>query len=368
MLTDLTDSRNPMAHNSQPTTSLFVGLDFGGSGTRAALATAEGELLAFGRGGPSGHTGSGPAQRRLLGRALDAALAPIAPLIADRPAVISAGTTGLSLPGRRDAIALELNVRFPPATIRVTNDALIALWGGLAGRQGVAVLAGTGSIALARAADGREARAGGWGYLLGDEGGAFWLGRAALASLLRVLEGRQAHGLLTRSLLTALRLDPATAAVPDVVAWTNVGPRPARPGPTGTTAASSGDTVARIGGLAPLVSRAADDGDPLAVDLLCQAGHALAEMASAATRQLWPATLPDSLAVVCRGGLWAAGDALVQPFTTALAERGLPTHLTAALLPPVGGALLLALGAPTRVPAPAVLDRLAAGFSGPAGL
>lgn len=368
MLTDLTDSRKPMAHNSQPTTSLFVGLDFGGSGTRAALATAEGELLAFGRGGPSGHTGSGPAQRRLLVRALDAALAPIAPLIADRPAVISAGTTGLSLPGRRDAIALELNVRFPPATIRVTNDALIALWGGLAGRQGVAVLAGTGSIALARAADGREARAGGWGYLLGDEGGAFWLGRAALASLLRVLEGRQAHGLLTRSLLTALCLDSATPAVPDVVAWTNVGPRPARPGPTGTSAASSGDTVARIGDLSPLVSRAADDGDSLAVDLLCQAGHALAEMASAATRQLWPATLPDSLAVVCRGGLWAAGDALVQPFTTALAERGLPTHLTAALLPPVGGALLLALGAPTRVPAPAVLDRLAAGFSGPAGL
>jgi N-acetylglucosamine kinase-like BadF-type ATPase len=48
----------------------------------------------------------------------------------------------------------------------------------------VAVLAGTGSISLARAADGRAGRAGGWGYLLGDEGGGFWLGREAIAALL----------------------------------------------------------------------------------------------------------------------------------------------------------------------------------------
>ena len=80
---------------------LYVGLDLGGSGTRAALADAEGTVLATGQGRPIGHRrerrGSAP-----VGRSLDAALAPIAARVGTAPCVVHAGTRGLSLPGRRD--------------------------------------------------------------------------------------------------------------------------------------------------------------------------------------------------------------------------------------------------------------------------
>src|SRR5258708_5836307 len=89
----------------------FVGLDLGGSGTRAALVDADGTLLAAGQGISSGHL-SGTAGRRQLGRALDGALAAIAPLIAKEHCVIHAGTRGLSIAGRRESLSLELSARF----------------------------------------------------------------------------------------------------------------------------------------------------------------------------------------------------------------------------------------------------------------
>src|SRR5207237_10017789 len=126
-------------------------------------------------------------------------LASIAPRVGAERCSVFAGTRGLSIPGRRESLMLELSTRFAGAEVRVSNDALIALWGALAGRQGVAVLAGTGSIALARSEDGREGRAGGWGYLLGDEGSGYWLGREAIAAYLHVLEARQdAPGVFAR--------------------------------------------------------------------------------------------------------------------------------------------------------------------------
>jgi N-acetylglucosamine kinase-like BadF-type ATPase len=321
---------------------MYLGIDFGGSGTRAALVDGGGELRATGKGGPSGHLG-GPAGRRLLGRALDATLAPIAPLLLHSTAcVIHAGTTGLSVPGRGESVALELSRRFPLAEVHVSNDALIALWGGLAGREGVAVLAGTGSIALARSADGREARSGGWGYLLGDEGGAYWLGRQAITAYLRWLEGRGPAGVLVDLVQEAVGRRVRTVA--EVIAW--------------LSAAAS--HVSRLASLAPLMSQAADAGDPLAVEILGSAGQALAELAVAAARQLWPEAMTDPRAIACCGGVWAAGRALEAPFAAALAQ-GLPrATLAPPRLPPVAGAVLLAMGAAATPLPPGAADRLAA--------
>jgi N-acetylglucosamine kinase-like BadF-type ATPase len=317
---------------------LYVGLDLGGSGTRAALADAEGSVLATGRGGPSGIAATA-AGRRLLARSLDAALAPIAARVGSSPCVVHAGTRGLSLPGRRDTLLLELGTRFSNAEIHVSNDALIALWGGLAGRPGVAVLAGTGSIALARAADGREGRAGGWGYLLGDEGSGYWLGREAIAAYLQVLEGRRTAGPL------AARIASATGArtVPEGIAWVNSGDNP----------------VARLAGLAPLVSEAVDAGDEVARGILCRAGQALADLAAAAVGQIRPKGALDRVQVACCGGVWAAGAALTAPFREALADRLPGATVSPPLLPPVAGAIVLAM---QKRPDAAVLDNLTRAF------
>ena len=138
---------------------LFVGIDLGGSGTRAALVDTDGTVLATGR-GPTGLR-DGTSAGRQLKRALDAALAPIAPRVGYAECAVFAGTRGLSVPGRRDRLELELTTRFPQGRVQVANDAFIGFWGGLAGQAGVAVVAGAGSIAFARDANGREARAGG---------------------------------------------------------------------------------------------------------------------------------------------------------------------------------------------------------------
>jgi N-acetylglucosamine kinase-like BadF-type ATPase len=325
---------------------VFIGIDLGGSGTRAALVAADGSVLATGR-GPSGLLGGAAtrpaAGRRHLARALNAALAPIAARAGREACVVFAGTRGLSVAGRRESLYLELRTRFPGAEVQVANDALIGLWAGLAGRPGVAVVAGAGSIALARSDAGVEGRAGGWGYLLGDEGSGYWIGCQAVACYLRALEGRQAPDRLGEQLATTI----GRGSVVEVLGWLY----------------SGHDQVARLAELAPLVSRAADQGDACAVSILERAGGALAELAAVAARQVWPAALPDGTRVVCLGGVWAAGASLDAAFETALARLAPGARRQAPHLPPVGGAVLLAMGANQAKLDPEVVEHLKLGLA-----
>src|SRR5215467_7671807 len=153
-------SAAPAPRGADASATYCVGLDLGGSGTRAVLATADGTVLALGHGPPAGYA-TGAAGRRQVARSLAAALASIAPRVTGQACSVWAGTTGLSIPGRGEWLVLELTTRLAGARVEVSSDAQIALAGGLGAGEGVAVLAGTGSIALARAHDGRLARAGG---------------------------------------------------------------------------------------------------------------------------------------------------------------------------------------------------------------
>ena len=319
-----------------------IGIDLGGSGTRAVLATADGEVLAAGRGGPSGAHG-GAAGRRHIERALASALAPIASRVGQASCRVHVGVRGLSIPGRREAVLLDLSVRLPQAEVHISNDATIAVWGGLAARAGVAVLAGTGSIAMARSADGREARSGGYGYLVGDEGSGFWLGREAMAACLRALDGRGQP-----TLLRDLVCEVAQQRTPqDMVGWLYAGQ----------------DQVPRVAGLAPLVSRAAAADDPVAVDLMERAARDLAALAHAACRQVWSSRIPDALPIACCGGVWAAGDVLRRPFELASRNACLWRRYAEPRLPPVGGAILLAMGARETPLAVGVIGRVEEGLA-----
>src|SRR5206468_1901212 len=110
------------------------------------------------------------------------------------------------------------------------------------------------------------------------------------------------------------------------------------------------DQVTRLADLAPLVSHAADTGSTCAQSILARGGRALAEQASAAARQVWPESLPDPLRVACSGGVWSAGRCLEDPFDAALAEHLPGARRTPPRLPPVGGAVLLAMGADRTPP------------------
>jgi N-acetylglucosamine kinase-like BadF-type ATPase len=233
---------------------------------------------------------------------LDAAIAPLLGLAGADRWVVTVGLAGISRARRRERVLGKLRAL---GDVVVTSDAEVALWGALPHGEGVAVIAGTGSIALAReAASGRQARAGGYGSLLGDDGSAFWIGRQALRAALAAREGR----------------GPATRLA-DLL-------QPEHP-----------RTVQRLATLAPRVSQAAAEGDPVARDILAGAGQALAELAMAAARNFWT---DEPVMVATCGGVWQAGKLVLGPFKKAL-SKGLPrASVVEPALKPVAGALLMA--------------------------
>ena len=87
------------------------------------------------------------------------------------------------------------------AHVLVVNDALVALEAGAPGQPGVVIISGTGSISYGRNAHGEAARSGGWGYVLGDEGSGYWIGRGALRAVLREADQRGPKTVLTPLLL-----------------------------------------------------------------------------------------------------------------------------------------------------------------------
>jgi N-acetylglucosamine kinase-like BadF-type ATPase len=157
---------------------LVAGIDGGQSSTVAVIADEHGRVLARGNAGPADEIGAGADSRRLRD-ALAAALAEAmrnAALPPDtRFEAIVAGISGYE--GRVFGVPPEL----PTQRLTLVHDTRIAHAGALGGEPGVVVIAGTGSVAYALSNDGRSALAGGWGYLFGDEGSAFWIVRSAIS-------------------------------------------------------------------------------------------------------------------------------------------------------------------------------------------
>jgi N-acetylglucosamine kinase-like BadF-type ATPase len=187
---------------------------------------------------------------------------------------------------------------------------------------GVALICGTGSIAWARDASGRQARAGGWGYLLGDEGGGFDIGLTALRAILHAADGRGPQTILTDAILDRWALPAPDALVAHVY-------RPPLP-------------PAEIAVLAPLVNDAAAAGDGVAMTILRRAGQELASLVQAAARDLDMARpLPCALA----GGALLRSPALQDAFLAAAGDLGLTLGPVTPVSEPAEGALRLARAA-----------------------
>ena len=154
----------------------------------------------------------------------------------------------------------------PADALEVTTDAHIALYGATGGEPGIIVIAGTGSIALGRDHTKKVARAGGWGYVFGDEGGAFDIVRQGLRAALRFEEGwgepTELHG--------ALLGETGAASANELLHWfyRDEWPR------------------SRVAELAPLIGRTAAEGDLIAKGVLRRAGDSLANLAAGVRGQL----------------------------------------------------------------------------------
>jgi N-acetylglucosamine kinase-like BadF-type ATPase len=297
----------------------FLGVDGGQSSTTAVIGDAQGNIVGWGSAGPSNHVAAAEAQARFL-RVMRECLSQAAARAGFEGGLprwhFKAACLGMS--GGPDDKAALLHDLIESEHTTVTDDAMIALAGATSGEPGIIVVAGTGAIAFGKNARGETARAGGWGYIFGDEGGAFDIARQALRAILREHEGWGARTALTPALLEATGATDANEILHSF--YTAQWPR------------------SRVADLARTVSRIADEGDPIALRLLHQAAQELALLAGSVRRQLWGEGEP--VLVSWAGGVFQS-DPLLQRFRTLIAlEKDAvceaPRH------GPAAGALVLA--------------------------
>ncbi|MEH1170063.1 BadF/BadG/BcrA/BcrD ATPase family protein [Micromonospora sp. CPCC 205539] len=286
--------------------TLVVGLDIGGTSTRAAALNLSGERLGAGRAGggnPTSH-GAERAAAELL-TALREALADI------DPTRVAAGTIGLAGAARLladpagraafDRAWHDAGLRCP---YTVYGDALVAYASGTAAADGTVLIAGTGAI-TARVRDLRLDRiADGHGWLLGDAGSGFWLGRAAVRRLLADLDAGHTLGPLT------------TAVLAELTGSTDIAARP-RDTVDATVQAVTRRPPVELARLAPLVSTAAAEGEPVATALIAEAAAHLTESVS----RIRPA---DAVTPVVLGGGLLTGDTPLATAVRAEVSRNWP--------------------------------------------
>lgn len=174
----------------------LLGVDGGGTGTRAVLARREGPVIAHGQAGPSA-LGQGIAQawrniERAIRSAFEAAQLPVPAW--DRCAV-GAGVSGVSNRSWRNAF-LAGNIGF--ARLEAETDSFVMLLGAHRGKPGAILAVGSGSVAEALRPDGSRFTVGGWGFPAGDEGSGAWLGLHAVRHAQCALDGRANTGPLAR--------------------------------------------------------------------------------------------------------------------------------------------------------------------------
>lgn len=228
----------------------IVGVDAGGTHTRAALYDQEGNLHAQAQGGYGSMLVDPEAAMEHIGDVIEECLRGAGP-----NARIYVGAAGIHAGDNRQRLTAQLRRRFAQAAVRVEDDALMALYAITHGADSILVIAGTGSIGYGKRAD-RICRRGGWGNILGDEGSGYDICRKALVQITRDYDGGGAYGPLSREILASLDTD-----VWGVVKWVHTAPK------------------GEIAALLPLINKMAEAGDPLALALLREAGRSLASLA-----------------------------------------------------------------------------------------
>ncbi|MFN0168304.1 MAG: N-acetylglucosamine kinase [Bryobacteraceae bacterium] len=294
---------------------LFLGVDGGQSSTTALIGDASGRVLGHGQSGPCNHVGAAEGKTKLI-----EAVTGCVRQACERAGIewqtvrFKAACFGMSGgPDDKEAILREL---LPAERWVVTHDGMIALAGSMGGEPGVIIIAGTGSLAFGRGPDGRTARAGGWGYVFGDEGGAFDITRQALRAALRMEEGWGSFTALRERLLDATGVPNANDLLHRF--YTTAFPRP------------------RIASLSQVVSTAAEDGDRVAREILGQAAQHLASFVAAVRHQLFDEGA--SVPVCAIGGVFKS--ALVRERFRLLVELGDGNRVQEPKYGPAVGALL----------------------------
>ena len=250
----------------------YLGVDGGGSKTLAVVVDAQGRECGHGRAGSANYVAVG------LEQAVQNVYAAIRQAMSNVPCALPLTKAWLGLAGvdrPADVELLSQHVRELADVVLVTNDADLLL-SALGERVGVALVVGTGSIALARDANGKVSRIGGWGHILGDEGSGYYIGCRGLQAAIRSADGRGGATMLLNLLLQQWQL----RAVEDFI-----------------DIVYTVDNKAKIAQIATCVTQAARQGDQVALEIVDQAVDELALLVQTASPSVSP------LPLVLGGGL-----------------------------------------------------------------
>ena len=258
-----------------------LGIDVGGTKTVCLLANDDGAILAEAREAGANLQGVGElALEKVLHSVMESALTGQHAT----PSAICLGIAGVDRAQDQDVVRGIMDRIGYKATILIVNDALIALQAAIGDAPGIVIVSGTGSIAYGRNVRGEAARAGGWGYVLGDEGSGYWIGRLALRAAVRHADGRGGETSLTPRLLGHFGLTGAAELIHKVY-HEELSP-------------------SAIGALAHFVQEARDDGDLVAAGILDHAAEELVTAAAAVMKRL--EMEHESFSFVLAGGMFHA--------------------------------------------------------------
>jgi N-acetylglucosamine kinase-like BadF-type ATPase len=239
---------------------LVVGMDAGGTKTRAFAVARGGEIVGRGAGGGANLLSS-PDPQGSIAAALREALAGRIP-----DAVVLSCAGGEREADRAKGRAILAALLGPDVAVDVTHDAKAALYAGNPAGCGVVLISGTGSIAYGRNDQGVEARCGGWGYLVGDEGSAVWIGQEGLRAASYDHDGRGSPTAITRHLFLDLGAEDFNDVLPLLYG---------KPHPSPAILAAT-----------RAVARAFAEGDGIAVNIVQRGARSLADMAATVAHRL----------------------------------------------------------------------------------
>ncbi len=295
-----------------------LGIDAGGTKTVCLLADEQGNIAAEARAGGANLQATGELEvEKVLHRVMEEALG--SRLIV--PAAICLGIAGVDRPDDFAVVSGIMRRIGYKARIVVVNDALVALEAGAPGQPGIVVISGTGSISYGRNAKGEAARAGGWGYVLGDEGSGYWIGRAALRAVLRQTDRRGPPTMLTDLVLGHFGVGAPQELIHQIYN------RDLKP--------------TAIGALATCVQSAFSQGDPVAVGILRGAVSELESFALSVAQRL--ELIGQAFVFILAGGIFRAVPWLQQELERRLPVASPGSRVRMLDREPAHGAVALAL-------------------------
>lgn len=294
----------------------FLGIDGGASKTSCVIGD-ERNLLGRGQGGSSNliRVGEPSAAQSLKTAILEACSeAGISPLHLANTCVGAAGSDREEV---RSAIHRTV-ASYVGGDVHVVGDMVLALEAAFEDGVGIAVIAGSGSIAYGRNSNNQTARAGGWGHAVSDEGSGFWIGRRAVCEALRALDNGSDKG---ANLLSELMAALVVASLEQLILKVNSSPTP--------------DFAA----LVPAVIKASAT-DQISQRVLKQAGEELSELALIVLRMLFQGVA--GVRVAMSGGVFANSQIVRDVFYNSLLSKQQGIMPQASVVEPVMGALKLA--------------------------